>query len=176
MADDCVDTHTQETGILPRRARGASAIQRPPPQVRRAVLPAGLGGLVPSVDHLGDAGPSREPAPRRATPPLSAATFPPAAATFPPAAAAFAMAAAQARDAADARSGSQDIAAAVLASARARAAALARATNAASGRAWSHRRGSEAVTAPGLRLAGMVTALAIVVAAAVALILTHSGW
>jgi hypothetical protein len=149
---------------LPHRARGASAIQRPPAQVRRSELPPELGQLFQTLDRGSDPEPVGAPLPQPAQ----------SAAVFPSAAAAVAMAAAQAREDTDARTGVQDVAAATLTVAQARAAALSRATAAASPRAWSLRSGWEPITAHRL-LAGILIAVQIVVAAVLALILTHSG-
>lgn len=172
MATENLDLHVEASpsrppeaaASLPRRARGASAIQQPPPQIRRPELPPELGELFQTLDRASDPEPASEPPVQ----PVQSA------AVFPSAAAAVAMAAAQARAETDARTGSQDIAAATLTVAQARAAALARATTAASPRAWSLRSGWEPITAHKL-LAAILIAVQIVVAAVLAVILTHSG-
>jgi hypothetical protein len=171
MPSENLDLHVEASPSLPpeapasvsHQALGASDIQRPS-QIRRPELPPELGELFQTLDRDSEPEPAGEPL---AHPAQSAAVF-------PSAAAAVAMAAAQARADSEARAGVQDIGAATLTVAQARAAALSRATTAASPRTWSLRSGWEPITAHRL-LAGILIAVQIVVVAVLALILTHSG-
>jgi hypothetical protein len=159
MTQDNINPQAEVAGGLPRRARGASAIQRPSAH-DYGPLPPDLVKLVHSLDLDTDGGSARAHA-------------------FPPAAAFATFADARAREADDARARSQGIVTATGPAARPRTTAptpttaLAAAATSAPTPAWPLRVGSEPMTTRRLLQTALTIALMILVVALTAYVLAY---